>query len=61
MADYGVEVDTTQNNGGEDDEVLYGDDHQQQQQYNDFGAEEENPMDVDDVPVTQEDAWAVIS
>jgi|AntRauTorckE5430_2_1112549.scaffolds.fasta_scaffold99724_2 hypothetical protein len=58
MADYGVEADATQINGGED-EVMFGDD--QQQQYNDFGAEEENPIDVDDVPVTQEDAWAVIS
>jgi len=51
MADYGVEPAT-----GEDQE-LYEEDNQQ---YNDYGAEEQ-PMDMDDVPVSQEDAWAVIS
>ena len=44
-----------QQNGGAEDEVMYG----EEQQYNDYGAEEGNTMD--DVPVTQEDAWAVIS
>lgn len=46
-----------QQNGGAEDEVMYN----EEQQYNDYGAEEGNGMDIDDVPVTQEDAWAVIS
>ena len=29
--------------------------------YNEYGASDEQGMDIDDVPVTQEDAWAVIS
>lgn len=58
MADYGVEVPMDyQQNGGAEDEVMYN----EEQQYNDYGAEEGNAMDIDDVPVTQEDAWAVIS
>ena len=56
MADYGVEPST--NGYGEDQEMYDGEN--QNQEYNDYGAEE-NPMDMEDVPVSQEDAWAVIS
>jgi len=44
--------------GEEPDQDLFGD--EVNEGYNDYGASEEQG-DVDDVPVTQEDAWAVIS
>ncbi len=45
---------------GEDQDLFgEGEEANEQQQYNDYGASED--MDLDNVPVTQEDAWAVIS
>jgi hypothetical protein len=49
MADYQMQ----------DDTEMYGDEVNNNQ-YHDYGAEEE-AMGIDDIPVTQEDAWAVIS
>ncbi len=56
MADYGVEP------GYGEDQEMYGEENQNGgADYNDYGAEQ-NPMEFDtDVPVSQEDAWAVIS
>ena len=59
MAEYGVEEDVNENLNNGEDEEMHGDD-QEEEQYNDYGAEEEDQMGAD-VPVTQEDAWAVIS
>lgn len=44
--------------GEDQDQDLFGD--EANEGYNDYGASEEQG-DIDDVPVTQEDAWAVIS
>jgi hypothetical protein len=50
MAEYGVEP----------NQEMYGEE-KQNGEYNDYGAEQ-NAMEFDtDVPVSQEDAWAVIS
>ena len=59
MAEYGVEEDVNENLNNGEDEEMHGDD-QEEEQYNDYGAEEDDQMGAD-VPVTQEDAWAVIS
>ena len=62
MAEYDIEQQSQQQQqagvGGEEgDGELFTD------SYNDYGASEEQDelMDIDDVPVSQEDAWAVIS
>ena len=60
MADYGVEPNTNGTYGEDEDNMMYGEENKTGE-YNDYGAEE-NPMEVEgDIPVTQEDAWAVIS
>ncbi len=58
MADY--EVEGSANGGYGEDQQMFGDENQEGE-YNDYGAEQ-NPVEFEtDVPVSQEDAWAVIS
>jgi len=57
MAEYDMEIEQQPGMGtvGEADDELFAE--------NDYGASEEQGdlMEIDDVPVSQEDAWAVIS